>query len=509
MDNAVCSLIYKDMRPIAVVEGAGFIELVKALNPSYKLKSRNCYLSKIKAMYASSQEQLKALLQTATDIAFTTDLWSSNRQESYIGITVHWLTTDLKMQHALIATEEMPESSTGVNIKQHLDDNFDRLDIAEKVVTSVADNGSNVKLGLDLMPYQRLSCFAHTLQLAVKAGLKVAAVKAARGAAKHLVNRFKKSNNAATALRNYQREGGERALRVIMEVNTRWNSTFLMFSRLVELEIPIRAVLSNPDIVSPSDAMHLEMTDFNWRLIKELIPVLKPIKVATDRLSATTYPSLSMVYPSLQLVKNAIEHQACDTPAVLQFKIAVKTKLDAEFYQPQYCESYAMMAACIDPRFKYLNFLTDEEREIAYTSLKALLIVWNQPELATSASQEVREESSDPLDVFTQPPTNPSNEQLRQNVTSNVTAEFASYLSEPSLNSQADPLVWWRHRLSRFPHLKVGVMRLLGTPATSVPVEKVFSSQGNIVNKKRNSLLPQHVNILTVLHENQHLNINA
>ena len=117
-----------------------------------------------------------------------------------------------------------------------------------------------------MLPVPRLGCFAHTIQLGIKVGLKVPAIKNVRAASKHLVTRFKKSSRAATYLREVQREEGTKAYRLIMEIETRWNSTYSMMQRLVELEwsvrrvlleLSVRRVLSNPEIVSLSDARHL------------------------------------------------------------------------------------------------------------------------------------------------------------------------------------------------------------------------------------------------------------
>ena len=47
---------------------------------------------------------------------------------------------------------------------------------------------------------------------------------------------------------------------------------------------------------------------------------------------------------------------------------------------------------------------------------------------------------------------------------------------------------------------------VLCAPSTSVPSEGVFSAAGNIVSKKRSSLLPENVNSLIFLNKNLNLN---
>ena len=157
------------------------------INPDYVLKSRNSYRAKAVSAYTAALDTLKSILAGAGDISITTDLWTSNKQESYISITAHWLDDKLNMQHAILATPEMPESHTGVNIAERINQCLREFGIENSVVAYVADNGSNVVAALDDMATPRLGCFAHTLQLGIKCGLRVQRVGALRGAAKHLV----------------------------------------------------------------------------------------------------------------------------------------------------------------------------------------------------------------------------------------------------------------------------------------------------------------------------------
>ena len=207
------------------------------------------------------------------------------------------------MQHAVLATPEMPESHTGVNIKERIEQCLHDFGIEKSVVAYVADNGSNVVAALDKMPAPRLGCFAHTLQLGIKCGLKVHRVSAMRGAAKHLVKRFKKSSKAATALKTIQTTDGLKAYQLIMEVETRWNSTYCTFQRLLSLERTVKRDLSNDKTILSADARHLDMTESNWSLMKLLVPLLQPLKMITDLQQASNYPTNALIYPSLAVIK--------------------------------------------------------------------------------------------------------------------------------------------------------------------------------------------------------------
>ncbi|XP_070401322.1 E3 SUMO-protein ligase ZBED1-like [Nothobranchius furzeri] len=78
--------------------------------------------------------------------------------------------------------------------------------------------------------------------------------------------------------------------------------------------------------------------------------------------------------------------------------------------------------------------------------------------------------------------------------------EVLAYFREQSLPKTDDPLIWWKANEQRFPTLAKLANPLLCIPATSTPSERLFSAAGNIVSKKRASLSPEHVDVLTFLH---------
>ena len=65
-----------------------------------------------------------------------------------------------------------------------------------------------------------------------------------------------------------------------------------------------------------------------------------------------------------------------------------------------------------------------------------------------------------------------------------------------------DILDWWQQRLSTYPRLSKIARKYLCCPATSVPSERLFSSAGNLINKKRCCLKAENVDKLLFLHKN-------
>nr|CAH7726787.1 unnamed protein product [Callosobruchus chinensis]CAH7755963.1 unnamed protein product [Callosobruchus chinensis] len=53
------------------------------------------------------------------------------------------------------------------------------------------------------------------------------------------------------------------------------------------------------------------------------------------------------------------------------------------------------------------------------------------------------------------------------------------------LSRHGDPLLWWKENKFLFPHLYEIMRKRLCIPATSVPCERSFSKNGQIITEKR------------------------
>jgi len=74
--------------------------------------------------------------------------------------------------------------------------------------------------------------------------------------------------------------------------------------------------------------------------------------------------------------------------------------------------------------------------------------------------------------------------------------ELENYLRDPKLPFYADsdqkrvnnPLDWWKANAAKYPTLAVMAKKYLCVPATSAPVERLFSRAGLTITEKRNRL---------------------
>ncbi|CAI6368031.1 unnamed protein product [Macrosiphum euphorbiae] len=103
----------------------------------------------------------------------------------------------------------------------------------------------------------------------------------------------------------YQTSNGSKAPKKLMQdISTRWNSTYYMLERFVELEDAIRGTLGLLD--NPPQTLSAD----EWKITKELIQVLRPFEEATKAVSGSKYMTASIILVISQGLKNVCEHMA-------------------------------------------------------------------------------------------------------------------------------------------------------------------------------------------------------
>lgn len=134
----------------------------------------------------------------------------------------------------------------------------------------------------DAVGYRRMPCMAHTLQLVIK---KVYVhYNVVLGHARNIVSRIRKSSVAV------QRLLAKCNKSVVADNMTRWNSTYYMVDRLLEIKTSVNEVLSSIMVDS--------LTVTEWARLEELRNLLQPFTEITDKLQTDSL-SLSYVIPSI------------------------------------------------------------------------------------------------------------------------------------------------------------------------------------------------------------------
>ena len=360
-------------------------------------------------------------------------------------------------------------------------------------------------------------CAGHTLQLVVNNAMKNPEIDKALAATRCLVKHIKKSEPATTKLKLKQQMGTVEH-KLIQDVAVRWNSSYYIIERVLEQRWPVVATLSDPEITQRGKH-YLDLKNYQWNLLEELEVVLKPYEQATVFLSGQSYVTASVLPPLLKGLLKSTRKKSFDSAAMTFFQTKAEEVILSRWQQvfvfKEGGKNVSLIAAALDPRFRKLKFLpADDALKLQVQIQSFALDIKRKHKLLQAAVRQEASASSPPkkrscslLDTLLGSDSEGEDEENMDQEdgdgdSETVRKEVMSYFGENPIPRDDNPLTWWKDNAIRFPTVAAVAKSYLPIPATSTPSERLFSVAGNIVSKKRVSLTPEHVEMLTFLHSN-------
>ncbi|KAL3979503.1 chromosome alignment-maintaining phosphoprotein 1 [Sarotherodon galilaeus] len=448
----------------------------------------------VEARYQEMKEKAKASVEKATAVSLTSDMWTSINTEAYLAVTCHFVDESSTLNTVVLGVQYFPNAHTAENIAQVKGSLMAEWAITDKVTCLVTDGAANMGACARELRLKHAICIAHTLNLVVKKALdQTPELSDIRAKSRKIVGYFRSSTTAKERLSVVQEQLRKPQLKLIQEVETRWNNTYNMLQRLFEQREPVGAALASLTTDIPP------MSSEEFGIISECLVVLAPFNDATTELSQEKRVSGSKVIPLLTMLDHCLNEQMEKSPSIgsslaQKLRMLLREKLDK--IQTM---SIMFLVTLLDPRFRKLGFLSPARASEAEKRLKA--------ECASVMRASTTSSSSAPPP---QPSTSQSveavshgnnlwrrlDESVRQTQTQNVTAdaniEVQRYMMEPNIGRLEDPLKYWERQKYVYPHLyKLALTYLL------------FSKAGEILSKKRNRLRPATVEKLLFLNKNQ------
>ncbi|XP_048037844.1 E3 SUMO-protein ligase ZBED1-like [Megalobrama amblycephala] len=495
------------MAPVNVVEKPGFRKLINTLDPRYNLPGRKYFAEKaLPELYIKVREELASQLVNVTHFSTTADIWSSRTCEPYLSLTVHYI-DNWELKSKCLQTSFLPEDHTGGIIAQGLQDALMSWNLNEaRQVCITTDNGANIVKAVSLNHWTRLQCFGHRLHLAIERSMKDPRIDRAVAVCKKVVSSFSFSWKRRRDLATAQQELNLPAHQLISESPTRWGSREKMIERVLEQEQAISQVLA-----ADKKTRHLVLTWQDLEVLESVHKALKPLLEFTDALSGESYVTVSYVKPVLHLFQSSLlARQENDTPLTQSIKASILDYLREKYSDPS-TNDLLDMAGLVDPRFK-ITYCTEKKvdaiKSRAITEMEAMLYETDQgtaelaaslPQDATTVSQPEEPLRKKSLGSFFKTAATSSATLSQREL---IEKELSAYLQSVNVDSEANPLQWWKDHEEMFPNLKNVAKKYLCVPATSSPSERVFSTSGNIVTCHRASLKPDAVDRLVFLAQN-------
>ncbi|KAE9525614.1 hypothetical protein AGLY_014141 [Aphis glycines] len=415
----------------------------------------------IDQMAIVERENLKKVFKDIPNVCLTVDFWTSVANNSYLGVTCHFL-DNWKSRNRILETFEVPESHTSEYITNNIKSVIKNLQIENKVCAIVSDNAANMVKAINEIGQDNLiRCTAHSIQFSVNARLQNDLVKTLISKLREIVGYFNRSSSSQHELDKEQERCMEDKSKLIQDCITRWNSTCLMIKSILRRRVSINNVISKN---RKTDKWFITSDEF--KNMNDLVKVLEPFQSVTETLGGEKYVTASIANRLIKSLLNCMQEKENESNFVKTIKFTILNDLKKRKDQ---MSTILSKASALDPRYHELKFLSEDQKTL-----------WNQLQkkirsLIADSDEEDEDEG-------------------------NELHKHKSMIDKISHNQ--DPLLWWKYNEKKYPVVSQMAKKYLSVIATSVPCERLFNEAGQVITKRRNQLSPDRVNQLLFFNSN-------
>jgi zinc finger BED domain-containing protein 1 (E3 SUMO-protein ligase ZBED1) len=525
LEELLIKWIVSSNQPLSEVDEHNFRAFINALNPSFQIPSRNTLKKNIEIKYQEEKERIKIRLQLAPNsFSLTSDVWTSCSNDSYLSLTCQYIDSDWRMNKILLDIDKLHRPHTAKNIGARIYEILEEFDITDKTKTITTDGGKNMvnclqeieeiaRKNSKQLSLTHIPCAAHQLNLVVNSGLSVFENNTDSSISKlrNIISKIRRSPSFKENLEKCCLQSGEKPIKLILDVPTRWNSTYDMLVRATSMQVSINMLLkekiSNKKGYEFSNKSSI--SDEEWGLFKSVIKILKPFYDATLKLCQDSEPTL----PFRMFIYNEIKSKLirfCDQKDWNFMKLREFINIMREKYEEicdQSLENFRSnelisLSYFFDPHLKSFIFnqsLKEEESEDVkteickiyskthYRSTKAI------PICITNVENLYQEDDENSFDLMKM-----SFRRMKFKKESDAPEEDIKLYSNLSISEEEKVLVFWNKNQNNLGNFGKLAADFLTPPATSVESERIFSKSTEIIRKKRKRINPKCVEISCV-----------
>ncbi|XP_039518036.1 uncharacterized protein si:dkeyp-117b8.4 isoform X1 [Pimephales promelas] len=414
LTDLILEMVFRDLQPLSVVEERGFKLLLSCLEPNYPVPSPSLLGSLLWHRYHILKQCLQEHLQASLAshcLTLCTEYWRSvdgcgvgGDGQYYLTVSAHFVDPHWRLARCVLETRPIAEfkgnpSERGqVSYADTLKGVLTEFQLPEDFVFCVvhdtpsgSESGGQENMTID-PEYQQefagpshpppsnlpegwspLLCAGQALKLCVQEGLCVETVRQALADARTIVLHFQHDVSASTALSQKAEADNKESASLVLNDPGRWTTAIEMCESLLELKWVISSVLEEQKVAT-------NLADHQWRLIHELVPVLKTVRIAASFLSEDINGPISALMPCLQGVSRLLGQKIveCTCPVVRGVMERIRAGMDKRWSlsdEDALLECHAVLSSFLDPRFKELRFLSPHARSKLHDKVKELLSV--------------------------------------------------------------------------------------------------------------------------------------
>lgn len=492
LTDSIVTFISNGLLPLSTVENADFINVLQLAQPSFKMPSQEDLRDRLIPQRSDSMKTRLFNLMAKTDhICLTVDLWSNQSMRSFLGMACHFL-VDFELHSLMLNCQRFRGGHSFESICEVYDDVLDDYNIQNKVSFIVTGNSSksvktftlfppvdadsesedeeeedgcelavvNVEEEMMSFPPEKTSCFAHSLQLVVREALDdIGTIKSLLLKAHRLIAFCHKSTTTSVFLEGTPKRQHANA--------TCWNNQLKL----------LRSVLEIPNHVLVKARCPVQLVAHEVKIIQEFLEVMEPFEEVMDRCQAEKAVTSSCVIPCVRGLRHAVKN----TTTTLNKEIisTLETSLESQLAKFEDMECF-QVAAALDPRFK-LDWCSSEAEQVIVKNVIAAKLGSACPKVSTTSDICHQRRKRSKLFSYME-------SQAAAVPIDSAPHELPVYLRSPCLEDDANPLLFWKINEHNFPNLAALARKYLAIPASSAPVERIFTVASEMFRPERRYL---------------------
>ncbi|XP_071980303.1 E3 SUMO-protein ligase ZBED1-like [Engystomops pustulosus] len=514
--NLILEMVYRDLHPPSLVEDEGFRLLLSYLEPNVELPTSTQLADMLWHKYTVVKQQLKCFLKSALSVVLSIVSWTDHSKKLCLAITANVIDDDWRLCRYLLETQLL-QNKVDDNLIERLGSVLAEFGLSSNIVSCVVHDASmstHAQSLKDTYGWASLCCTAHVLQLCVQAGLEVHKVKEALVAARRLVSYFQEDFKASCCLHAKLKVTSKP--RLVMDSEQCWISTLEMCQCLLDLKWAILSVLEEQGVKN--------LSEHHWKLLQDLVPMLKTIWIASAFLQEEQNASISSLMPCVHGIFTTIGQSSSEGSCGVIKTVACQIRSEicrhwSMLEEEKLITNPSAIASFLDPRFKELRFLKPWARGELHTIVRNLLSQMCEPcatrQSCITTSSCCVEGGTEDLHLVGQKDKGPAvvsenvyDLLLGRDPTASMPEahqQLENYIVEPVCKRTTDPLAWWNGNHHRFPTLARLARQYLVIPTTTVQPQHAFRTVSSSLEKRRATLDAKYINHILFLHQNKDL----
>lgn len=428
---------------------------------------------------------VESLKKVPGKISFT-DAWTSKNVLPFMAIRAHWISSDWAYETVLLDFSHIDGKHDGKNFRSMFVQCLERFQIPlSKMLALTMDNVSSndtfmeflrlhgIELGVKITAEEnRVRCILHILNLVVQDILQFLKIPL----------KIRISTQRRQKLEQHCSFYKIKYLVPIIDVATRWNSTFQMLERAEYLKTPLRALC-----LSDKKLSKFLITDREWDDLDCIKVLLAKFDRSSQLLSMQRRPTISAYLPTMNWLRDSLHRIISENPGPMseaaENGLQKLRKYEAELSIKSSVIPY--VGTFLNPALKLSYFKEYSTNQTYQKDVQKAISELFERDYANSATttdtpnEEMKDEFF--LHMFKRGKTN---KQLK---------EFQQYTSAPLSKTKVNVLDFWRAQQNELPHLSNMARDFLAVQSSSVSVERDFSDGVDLVTPTRCSLQAQTI----------------